>query len=74
MIGKGQAASNKRLTLRRHSAATGIPQNRVRALPSARFCSTHIFAALVLLRKPSYGLQKRRQHSTDCPLVVTISP
>ena len=44
----------------------GIPQNASRRA-KARLCGIllhHIFAALVLLRKPLFGQQKRRQPVT----------
>ena len=34
--------------------------------------STHIFAALVLLRKPLFGLQKRRIPGTLCAMMAKI--
>ena len=41
-------------------AACSAARGYVRLGHSAALHSTHIFAALVLLRKPLFGLQKRR--------------
>ena len=50
---------NKRYTLRRLFGGSGFRLARSVASLTPTPASTHIFAALVLLRKPLFGLQKR---------------
>ena len=59
----GAASHNKRLALRRLTAAR-VPQNRVRAYALCTVLLHHILPALVLLSKPLFGLAKRRQPRT----------
>ena len=55
---------NKRLTLRRLFGGSGLRMARSVAMLAPTPCSTHILPALVLLRKPLFGLAKRRQSIT----------
>ena len=58
-----QTAHNKRLALRRLTAAR-VPQNTSRANTLCGILLHHILPALVLLRKLLSGLAKRRQPRT----------
>jgi hypothetical protein len=58
---------NKRLALRRLSAAR-VPQNTSRAYALCGVLLHHILPALVLLRKPLFGLTKRQLPRTLCEI------
>jgi hypothetical protein len=60
---KNRTSFNKRLALRRLTAAR-VPQNTSRAYALCGILLHHILPALVLLRKPLFGLAKRRQPRT----------
>jgi hypothetical protein len=67
----GKPAHNKRLALRRLSAAR-VPQNRVRAYALCTVLLHHILPALALLRKPLSGLAKRRQPGTLSEIKIEL--
>ena len=60
MCGINGTAFNKRYTLRRRSAAPGFDRLGHSATLHSHASLTHILPALVLLRKPLFGLAKRR--------------